>query len=108
MLSKTGFTHSDLLNWQIEYAGGSLNVNGTIMRDTYKRIALDTARTSLALECDAFNVIEEIKRISANLNLRPLAVATYVAHKSPGIRSDIAGDVITLLAQDEVLSSNET
>ncbi|MBS8914481.1 hypothetical protein KEP63_24520, partial [Escherichia coli] len=35
MLSKTGFTHSDLLNWQIEYAGGSLNVNGTIMRDTY-------------------------------------------------------------------------
>lgn len=73
-----------------------------------QRIALDTARTSLALECDAFNVIEEIKRISANLNLRPLAVATYVAHKSPGIRSDIAGDVITLLAQDEVLSSNAT
>ncbi|TGF61594.1 hypothetical protein DAH37_20465 [Escherichia coli] len=35
MLSKTGFTHSDLLNWQIEYAGGSLNVNGPIMRDTY-------------------------------------------------------------------------
>jgi len=22
--------------WQIDYAGGSLNVNGTIMRDTYK------------------------------------------------------------------------
>ncbi|ECH5123609.1 hypothetical protein FPX59_24910 [Salmonella enterica] len=37
MLSKTGFTHSDLLCWQIDYAGGSLNVNGTIMRDTYKR-----------------------------------------------------------------------
>ncbi|EEI3282964.1 hypothetical protein G3K18_004848, partial [Salmonella enterica] len=36
MLSKTGFTHSDLLCWQIDYAGGSLNVNGTIMRDTYK------------------------------------------------------------------------
>ncbi|EBV3276528.1 hypothetical protein DOH34_04440 [Salmonella enterica subsp. enterica serovar Wangata] len=35
MLSKTGFTHSDLLCWQIDYAGGSLNVNGTIMRDTY-------------------------------------------------------------------------
>ncbi|WP_165715658.1 hypothetical protein [Enterobacter hormaechei] len=35
MLSKTGFTHSDLLRWQIDYAGGSLNVNGTIMRDTY-------------------------------------------------------------------------
>ncbi|MGK3364069.1 hypothetical protein ACSLNB_21715, partial [Citrobacter portucalensis] len=36
MLSKTGFTHSDLLCWQSDYAGGSLNVNGTIMRDTYK------------------------------------------------------------------------
>ena len=36
-----------------------------------QRIALDTARTSLALECDAFNDIEENKRISANLNLRP-------------------------------------
>ncbi|ASG83113.1 hypothetical protein R530_23305 [Salmonella enterica subsp. arizonae serovar 50:r:z] len=36
MLSKTGFTHSELLCWQIDYAGGSLNVNGTIMRDTYK------------------------------------------------------------------------
>ncbi|ECE6263551.1 hypothetical protein T072_22415 [Salmonella enterica subsp. enterica] len=35
MLSKTGFTHSALLCWQIDYAGGSLNVNGTIMRDTY-------------------------------------------------------------------------
>ncbi|AVC45231.1 hypothetical protein AL524_24905 [Citrobacter amalonaticus] len=39
MLSKTGFTHSDLLCWQIDYAGGSLNVNGTIMRDTYKSTA---------------------------------------------------------------------
>ncbi|NCB61714.1 MAG: hypothetical protein EOM46_30660, partial [Gammaproteobacteria bacterium] len=35
MLSKTGFTHSDLLCWQSDYAGGSLNVNGTIVRDTY-------------------------------------------------------------------------
>lgn len=35
MLSKVGFTNSDLLRWQINYAGGSLNVNGTIMRDTY-------------------------------------------------------------------------
>ncbi|KAA0538044.1 hypothetical protein, partial [Citrobacter portucalensis] len=25
----------DLLCWQSDYAGGSLNVNGTIMRDTY-------------------------------------------------------------------------
>ncbi|MGY9356288.1 hypothetical protein ACTM7X_18950, partial [Citrobacter braakii] len=38
MLSKTGFTHSDLLCWQSDYAGGSLNVNGTIMRDTYRCI----------------------------------------------------------------------
>ncbi|EAB8045887.1 hypothetical protein E0U60_22995 [Salmonella enterica subsp. enterica serovar Tees] len=38
MLSKTGFTHSDLLCWQIDYAGGSLNVNGTIMRDTYTSV----------------------------------------------------------------------
>ncbi|WP_080073077.1 hypothetical protein, partial [Salmonella enterica] len=35
----TGFTHSDLLCWQIDYAGGSLNVNGTIMRDTYIIVA---------------------------------------------------------------------
>lgn len=35
MLSKRGFTNSDLLHWQIDYAGGSLNVNGTIMRDIY-------------------------------------------------------------------------
>ena len=35
MLSKTGFTHSDLLNWRVEYVGGSLNVNCTIIRDTY-------------------------------------------------------------------------
>ncbi|MEB2766453.1 hypothetical protein VC306_09805, partial [Citrobacter portucalensis] len=26
----------DLLCWQSDYAGGSLNVNGTIMRDTYR------------------------------------------------------------------------
>ncbi|PQK96365.1 hypothetical protein CG433_06130 [Pantoea ananatis] len=36
MLSKTGFTHSDLLCWQSDYAGGSLNMNGTVIRDTYK------------------------------------------------------------------------
>ncbi|NDO80318.1 hypothetical protein CJP72_05855 [Citrobacter sp. NCU1] len=35
MLSETGFTHNDLLRWQNEYAGRSLNMNGTIMRDTY-------------------------------------------------------------------------
>ncbi|EAA1976488.1 hypothetical protein DOV67_26080 [Salmonella enterica subsp. enterica serovar Java] len=40
MLSKTGFTHSDLLCWQIDYAGGSLNVNGTIMWYAYNTNAL--------------------------------------------------------------------
>ncbi|EDY2513642.1 hypothetical protein GUQ63_004542, partial [Salmonella enterica subsp. enterica serovar Kentucky] len=34
---------SDLLCWQIDYAGGSLNVNGTIMRDTYKLAVLGTS-----------------------------------------------------------------
>ncbi|CBA21972.1 hypothetical protein EaACW_2584 [Erwinia amylovora ACW56400] len=38
MLSKTGFTHGDLLRWQIDYAGGSLKVNGTIMRDGYSQV----------------------------------------------------------------------
>ncbi|MEZ3784629.1 hypothetical protein QQX80_25445, partial [Klebsiella quasipneumoniae] len=28
----------DLLCWQSDYAGGSLNVNGTIMRDTYNMV----------------------------------------------------------------------
>ncbi|AWQ17839.1 hypothetical protein C1N63_02865 [Pantoea ananatis] len=41
MLSKTGFTHSDLLCWQSDYAGGSLNVNGTIIRDTYTGNCID-------------------------------------------------------------------
>ncbi|RND22715.1 hypothetical protein EC588_23775 [Klebsiella quasipneumoniae subsp. similipneumoniae] len=36
MLSKTCFTHSDILCWQIDYAGGSLNVNGPLYRDAYK------------------------------------------------------------------------
>ncbi|MBE0127057.1 hypothetical protein FOT72_03235 [Citrobacter amalonaticus] len=60
MLSKTGFTHSDLLCWQIDYAGGSLNVNGTIMRDTYisihiKRTIIFRGRLALQLHsrrCD--------------------------------------------------------
>ncbi|EOV0990474.1 hypothetical protein ACVQKW_12230 [Edwardsiella tarda] len=73
-----------------------------------QRMAFDTARAGLALERDTFKAIEEIKRIAANLNLRPLTVATYASHKSPGIRPDIAGDVITLLAQDEALSSKAT
>ncbi|ECF5956186.1 hypothetical protein FNJ09_19850 [Salmonella enterica subsp. salamae] len=41
MLGKTGFTHSDLLCWRIDYAGGALNVNGTIMRDTYRVRIID-------------------------------------------------------------------
>lgn len=40
MLSKTGFTHSDLLRWQNEFAARSLNLNGTIMRDTYRLMLL--------------------------------------------------------------------
>ncbi|WP_256664940.1 hypothetical protein [Klebsiella grimontii] len=44
MLSKTGFTHSDLLRWQSEYAGRSLNVNGSIMRDTYTTNHFRTCR----------------------------------------------------------------
>ncbi|EAM8793243.1 hypothetical protein FJJ70_12310 [Salmonella enterica subsp. enterica] len=54
MLSKTGFTHSDLLCWQIDYAGGSLNVNGTIMRDTYISsliLKLKSLNQSANIEC---------------------------------------------------------
>lgn len=69
-----------------------------------QRLSLDTALTALALERDPFSAIEEIKRIAASLNWRPLAVACHAAHKFPGIRPEIAGDVITLLAQDEALS----
>ncbi|MDA5498626.1 hypothetical protein [Yersinia aleksiciae] len=71
-----------------------------------QRVSFDTARAGLALECDTFKVIEEIRRIAASFNWRPLAAAAYAAHRSPGIRPDIAGDVITLLAQDEVLSTD--
>ncbi|WP_420269159.1 hypothetical protein, partial [Citrobacter sedlakii] len=55
MLSKTGFTHSDLLCWQIDYAGGYLNVNGTIMRDTYKlNIILTKTIITLRYYCTTF------------------------------------------------------
>ena len=47
MLSKTGFTHSDLLCWQIDYAGGPLNVNGTIMRGTYSTLVFKYGYRSL-------------------------------------------------------------
>ncbi|MDI7416095.1 hypothetical protein [Cronobacter turicensis] len=71
-----------------------------------QRIYLDTARLGLALENDTFKVIEEIKRIAGKYNWSPLSVAVYATYKTPGIRPDIAGDVITLLAQDEALSVN--
>ena len=50
-------------------------------------------------------VIEEVKRIAGTQNCSPLTVAVYATHKTPGIRPEIAGDVITLLAQDEMLSA---
>ncbi|MCL9671373.1 hypothetical protein [Citrobacter sp. MNAZ 1397] len=71
-----------------------------------QRIYLDTARLGLALENDAFKVIEEVKRIAVVHDWSPLSVAAYATNKTPGIRPEIAGDVITLLAQDETLSAN--
>ncbi|EPH6761907.1 hypothetical protein ACS0ON_001417 [Cronobacter dublinensis] len=71
-----------------------------------QRIYLDTARLGLALENDTFKAIEEVKRIAGKYNWSPLLVAAYATYKTPGIRSDIAGDVITLLAQDEALYVN--
>lgn len=70
-----------------------------------QRVYLDTARLGLALENDTFKVIEEVKRIAGKYNWSPLLVAVYATYKTPGIRPDIAGDVITLLAQDEALSA---
>lgn len=57
------------------------------------------------MENDTFKVIEEVKRIAAKYNWSPLSVAVYATYKTPGIRPDLAGDVISLLAQDEVLSA---
>ena len=57
------------------------------------------------MENDTFKVIEEVKRIAGKHNWSPLLVAVYATYKTPGIRPDIAGDVITLLAQDEALSA---
>ncbi|MBL5837906.1 hypothetical protein [Enterobacter asburiae] len=68
-----------------------------------QRVYLDTARLGLALENDTFKVIEEVKRIADKHNWSPLSVAVYATYKTPGIRPDLAGDVISLLAQDEVL-----
>lgn len=70
-----------------------------------QRVYLDTARLGLALENDTFKVIEEVKRIADKHNWSPLSVAVYATYKTPGIIPDIAGDVITLLAQDEGLSA---
>lgn len=68
-----------------------------------QRVYLDTARLGLALENDTFKVIEEVKRIADKHKWSPLSVAVYATYKTPGIIPDIARDVITLLAQDEVL-----
>jgi hypothetical protein len=70
-----------------------------------QRVYLDTARLGLALENDTFKVIEEVKRIAGVHDWSPLSVAAYAAFKTPGIRTEIAGDVITLLAQDEALAA---
>lgn len=72
-----------------------------------QRVSFDTARSALALENDTFKVIDEIRLIAARFNWRPLAVAAHATVKTPGIRPQIAGDVITLLAQDEFLSSEQ-
>lgn len=69
-----------------------------------QRLFLDNARFGLASESDPFKVIDEVKRIAEKHHWSPLSVAAYAAHKTPGIRPDIAGDVISLLAQDEALS----
>ncbi|MKU04257.1 hypothetical protein DVF89_22915 [Salmonella enterica subsp. enterica] len=65
MLSKTGFTHSDLLCWQIDYAGGSLNVNGTIMRNTYNILKVKTVQNIAAGSSD--NIIKVSHCLSALL-----------------------------------------
>lgn len=70
-----------------------------------QRVYLDTARLGLALENDTFKVIEEVKRIAGVYDWSPLSVAAYATFKTPGIRTEIAGDVITLLAQDEALAA---
>lgn len=70
-----------------------------------QRVYLDTARLGLALENDTFKVIEEVKRIAGVHGWSPLSVAAYATFKTPGIRTEIASDVITLLAQDEALAA---
>lgn len=69
-------------------------------------VSFNTARSALALENDTFKAIEEIRKIAGRFNWRPLAVAVHATVKTPGLQPQIAGDVITLLAQDESLSSN--
>lgn len=78
----------------------------TVPLTAAQRVSFDTARSALALENDTFKVIDEIRQIAARFNWRPLAVAAHAAGKAQGIRPEIASDVITLLAQDELLSSD--
>ncbi|PDO84080.1 hypothetical protein BK797_15300 [Kosakonia sacchari] len=42
MLSKTGFTHSERLRWQNEYAGSFLKMNGSIMPGTHTKTLYST------------------------------------------------------------------
>lgn len=78
MLSKTGFTHSDLLRWQIDYAGWSLNVNGTIMRDGYTGISL---RNAVAF------IVEKYELVRTDRNgftiMEHSAVSTFFVHAGP-------------------------
>ncbi|ELP5717217.1 TPA: hypothetical protein ACOEP7_004440 [Enterobacter asburiae] len=53
---------------------------------------------------DTFIAVDEVRQIAASFNWHPLTVAAHRTSKTPGIRHEIAGDVITLLAQDEYLS----
>ncbi|EIL5950578.1 hypothetical protein MLH22_13315 [Escherichia coli] len=70
-----------------------------------QRIAFETERVGLAFEKDMFKVIDEVTRIANRFNWRPLAVAAHAACRAPGIRSEIAGDILRLLEQDEALSA---
>ncbi|CDL37140.1 hypothetical protein [Citrobacter freundii] len=81
------------------------NLKSSRISPQFSAFYLDTARLGLALENDTFKVIEEVKRIAEKRNWSPLSVAVYATYKKPGIRPEIAGDVITLLAQDEALSA---
>ncbi|MGF6476538.1 hypothetical protein ABIE06_003384 [Pantoea dispersa] len=74
MLSKTDFTHSVLLSWQNEYAVRSLNVNGTIMRDTYK--PRNTAVRSSESNVMAESFVKTMKRDYISIMPKPDGLTT--------------------------------